>query len=143
MENRLKIRDLVDGLDVYARLFINTNEYRMIQAPAVDKEAVIVDFVNYIGGRCCVDVGMYTTDLKTEVDCKTTAMSKTNLAEKHKIIGMIDQYKVYYSPSTLESVIRRRHMNETGGHVDISQECAQELLNQFVLFIQNSVLSEA
>ena len=115
----MRIIDLLTNLDISARFFIAKN-------PDPENEALLVDFINFIGARCRVYYGMYTSDLKNDINI--SELTAWNL----ETLGWVTVQATEYITFARESVILNKHMNETNGVFNMSQAEIENVINEFV-----------
>jgi len=127
----LKVIDVLQTLDLNARLFLNNN---VSEIKKDEQEAIAVDFINYIGSIFCVDYGMYTEDLKNIVDYQDK-FNELSVAEKEKMIGSLKSRIEKYSPTATNSIIRNKHMNNTNGILEVTNVEIENFLLEFLNYI--------
>lgn len=127
----LKVIDVLQTLDLDARSFLNNNGSEI---KTDEQEAIVVDFINYIGSIFCVDYCMYTEDLKNIVDYQDK-FNELDVVEKEKMIGSLKSRIEKYSSTSTNSIIRNKHMNNTNGILEVTNVEIEEFLLEFLKYM--------
>lgn len=91
----------------YAKEYINSERKLTSNIDKKVRDAVLVDFVNYLGRICGLDFALYTIDLHEEIN-------EDEYVEPRCILTAIPNHCAYYifNEDIVESVLRNKHMNE-------------------------------
>jgi hypothetical protein len=141
-ENMAKISNiqLLYFLEYYVRLFCKGVEFAQIPLPVKQKEALLVDFINFSGKLNRFDFSMHTLDLQEEFKKKNVpeALSKE---DNYRAMKIAETYAENYIPQAIASIEENPHTNETNGIVLLSQEDVKNVIESFLEFTRNKFQS--
>jgi hypothetical protein len=129
----MKIIELLNSVDMLAREFLKVPYFPDIDIK--EREAVLVGFVNFLGLVYYVGYGMYTTDLRTEVDFINHIKCLQENC-KEDILKMLRDQAVMYIRISPAFIKNSKHMNEIEGDLVINPTEIQMLMTSFVDYIE-------
>lgn len=99
-------------------------------------DAVIVDFINYTASLKCIDLALYTCDLRVAEKSKYFDYRNLKETDKQVAISLPKGSLKLYFPIALDSIIRSSHMNELRKVTTSSQADIEIILNGFMAFFE-------
>lgn len=129
---RMTLRDIMFSLCDSSQEFIR--EYTPQNLTQDETDAIIVDFLNFVGFEVCrMDLAMYTMDLRN----KEKMYPKKVSDENRKMVSsrLRTALKSYADQFTICELINKyKHRNNCGGTAKFENDAAIAVINAFIQF---------
>ena len=129
---RMTLRDIMFSLCDSSQEFIR--EYTNQNPTQNEIDAIIVDFLNFVGFEVCrMDLAMYTMDLRNKEKMYLKKVSDEN--RKMVSSRLRTALKSYASQFTICELINKyKHRNNCGGTAKFENDVAIAVINAFIQF---------
>jgi len=122
----MKTIEVIDSLCDCANDFIKAYKNEGVEQKIID--AIIVDFVNYFSAQYCVDLAMYTSDLRNREKRSVAVIDKQSVYEN----GLLTIRNKYNSSGIIKSINRNSHMNDCYGNAVCDNSMALNIVDAFI-----------
>ncbi len=136
-EPNFNVIDLLHNME-YAAIAFFKQEDTGIQLGRREAEAIIIDFINFIGLCKAVDLAFYTCDLKGTLPLeKDFDFKKLGAEDKATVCGLPEQCLTYYPPQAIRPLAISQNENELEGIVKFSEKDIEKAVETFLTYFKS------